>query len=114
MLVLSRHKDEAVMVGDNIKLIVVDIRGDKVRLGIDAPQEIPVHRQEVYDAIIREHGKIPKKDSVQISRGEDFEFCSKEVATQHYDFNYEEWVDIDHDKASRFDCRLYRRKVTVK
>lgn len=53
MLVLSRHKDETIVIGDNIKITVVDIRGDKVRLGIEAPQDIPVHRQEVYDAIKR-------------------------------------------------------------
>ena len=57
MLVLSRHKDEVIMLGDDIVLTVVDIRGDKVRLGIDAPQEIPVHRKEVYDAIKRENLK---------------------------------------------------------
>ena len=57
MLVLSRHRDESIMIGDNVVITVVDIRGDKVRLGIDAPQEIPVHRQEVYDAIKREHQK---------------------------------------------------------
>ena len=54
MLVLSRHRDESIMIGDNIVITVVDVRGDKVRLGIDAPTEIPVHRQEVYDAIQRE------------------------------------------------------------
>jgi carbon storage regulator len=51
MLVLSRKKDEAIMVGDLVRIIVVDIRGDKVRIGIDAPVEVPVHRQEVWDAI---------------------------------------------------------------
>ena len=54
MLVLSRHRDESIIIGDNIVITIVDIRGDKVRLGIDAPKEIPVHRQEVYDAIQRE------------------------------------------------------------
>ncbi len=54
MLVLSRHRDESIMIGDNIVITVVDVRGDKVRLGIDAPTDIPVHRQEVYDAIQRE------------------------------------------------------------
>ena len=57
MLVLSRHRDESIMIGDNIVLTIVDIRGDKVRLGIEAPQDIPVHRQEVYDAIQRENRK---------------------------------------------------------
>ena len=51
MLVLSRHRDESIMIGDDIVITIVDIRGDKVRLGIDAPQEIPVHRQEVAEAI---------------------------------------------------------------
>ena len=57
MLVLSRHRDESIMIGDNIIITVVDVRGDKVRLGIDAPTDIPVHRQEVYDAIQRERAK---------------------------------------------------------
>lgn len=55
MLVLSRHRDESIMIGDNIVITIVDIRGDKVRLGIAAPQDIPVHRQEVYEAIKREN-----------------------------------------------------------
>jgi carbon storage regulator len=54
MLVLSRHRDESIIIGDNIIVTVVDIRGDKVRLGINAPKEISVHRQEVFDAIKRE------------------------------------------------------------
>lgn len=54
MLVLSRQRDESIIIGDNIVITVVDIRGDKVRLGIAAPTEIPVHRQEVYDAIQKE------------------------------------------------------------
>ena len=57
MLVLSRHRDESIMIGDDVVITIVDIRGDKVRLGIDAPQHIPVHRQEVYDAIKRENAK---------------------------------------------------------
>jgi carbon storage regulator len=55
MLVLSRQRDESIIVGDNVQITVVDIRGDKVRLGIVAPAEIPVHRKEVYDAIQREN-----------------------------------------------------------
>lgn len=54
MLVLSRKKDEKIIIGDNITLMVIDIRGDKVRLGIDAPKDVAVHRQEVYEAIQRE------------------------------------------------------------
>lgn len=47
MLVLSRKKNESIIINDNIKIVIVEIRGDKVRLGIDAPKEIPVHREEV-------------------------------------------------------------------
>lgn len=55
MLVLSRQKDETIMIGDDVEITVVDIRGDKVRLGIKAPPHIPVHRKEVYEAIKREN-----------------------------------------------------------
>jgi len=55
MLVLSRKKNESIVIADNIIVTVVDIRGDKVRLGIAAPESVPVHRQEVYDAIKREN-----------------------------------------------------------
>jgi len=56
MLVLSRKQDEIIRIGDSISVMVVDIRGDKVRLGVVAPPEVPVHRQEVYDAIYKEQG----------------------------------------------------------
>jgi carbon storage regulator len=61
MLVLSRKKDEKIIIGDNITVMVIEIRGDKVRLGIEAPKEVTVHRQEVYDAIKREQDE--KRDS---------------------------------------------------
>ena len=48
MLVLSRQRDETIMIGDDIQVTVVDVRGDKVRLGISAPTHIPVHRKEIY------------------------------------------------------------------
>ena len=54
MLVLSRERDETIKIGDDIEVTIVDIRGDKVRLGITAPREISVHRKEVYEAIQRE------------------------------------------------------------
>ena len=65
MLVLSRQRDESIIIGDNIVITIVDIRGDKVRLGINAPTEIPVHRREVYEAIQRENvraGRLEPKD----------------------------------------------------
>jgi len=55
MLVLSRQRDQSIIIGDNVVITVVDVRGDKVKLGIEAPKEIPVHRQEVYEAIQREN-----------------------------------------------------------
>lgn len=54
MLVLSRQKDESIIIGDDVEITVVDVRGDKVRLGINAPREISVHRKEIYQAIQRE------------------------------------------------------------
>ncbi len=56
MLVLSRKKDESIVVNNDIVITVVEIRGDKVRLGIVAPKEVPVHREEVFEAI---HGHRP-------------------------------------------------------
>ena len=59
MLVLSRKKDEQVVIADDVVITVVEIRGDKVRLGIDAPKDVPVHRREVYEAVKRE-GNVRK------------------------------------------------------
>jgi len=70
MLVLSRQRDESIMIGDNIVVTIVDIRGDKVRLGINAPTEIPVHRQEIYEAIQRENlraSRVEPKDTRGLS-----------------------------------------------
>ena len=60
MLVLSRQRDETIMIGDDVEITIVDIRGDKVRLGITAPRHIQVHRKEVYDAIKRENEQAAK------------------------------------------------------
>ncbi len=57
MLVLSRQRDETIMIGDDIEITIVDIRGDKVRLGINAPRTVQVHRKEVYEAIQRENAE---------------------------------------------------------
>ena len=72
MLVLSRQRDETIMIGDDIEITVVDIRGDKVRLGITAPNTIPVHRKEVYEAIQRENreaAKIRMEDISNLPKG---------------------------------------------
>ena len=63
MLFLSRQRDESIVIGDKVVVTIVDIRGDKVRLGIQAPGEIPVHRQEVYEAIQRENRKTGQLQS---------------------------------------------------
>jgi carbon storage regulator len=72
MLVLSRQRDETIMIGDDIEITVVDIRGDKVRLGITAPNTIPVHRKEVYEAIQRENreaAKVRMEDMSNLPKG---------------------------------------------
>lgn len=60
MLVLSRQRDEKIRIGHDIEVAIVDIRGDKVRIGVTAPKSVTVHRQEIYDAIQR--GKPEKKE----------------------------------------------------
>ena len=72
MLVLSRKKNESIVINDDITIVVVEIRGDKVRLGVEAPKEVPVHRREVYDAI-----KRAEKDS--IAEGSDLNQTASEV-----------------------------------
>ncbi len=57
MLVLSRRRDESIVIGENIQIAVVDIRGDKVRIGIDAPTAVCVHRKELREAIERENAE---------------------------------------------------------
>lgn len=63
MLVLSRKKNESIVINDDISIVVVEIRGDKVRLGIEAPRDVPVHRREIYDAIINAQNAATSGDS---------------------------------------------------
>ena len=65
MLVLSRHKDERIMIGDDVVITIVDVKGDKVRVGIEAPSSIPVHRLELYQAIQREAKRQKDDDDAQ-------------------------------------------------
>jgi carbon storage regulator len=67
MLVLSRKKNESIVINNDIVVTVVEIRGDKVRLGIVAPKEVPVHRQEVYDAIHGKDGATPSPPTVVVN-----------------------------------------------
>ncbi len=64
MLVLSRKKNESIVINDDVKIVVVEIRGDKVRLGIEAPKEVPVHRNEVYEAIRQSSDEQANNDGV--------------------------------------------------
>ena len=59
MLVLSRKVDEQIMIGENIRITVVDIKGDKVRLGFEAPLDVPIHRREIFE-VIRQVGRMPQ------------------------------------------------------
>jgi carbon storage regulator len=68
MLVLSRKKNESIIINDDITIVVVEIRGDKVRLGVEAPKEVPVHRNEVYEAIRR--NQKPESDEQTIAQSD--------------------------------------------
>ena len=82
MLVLSRHRDEAIMIGDDVEIVVVDVRGDKVRLGVNAPPRVAVHRKEIYESIRQENaqaaslrgalGRVPGVPSLAEQRSPDF------------------------------------------
>ena len=61
MLILTRKRNERIMIGDSIEVVIVDIRGEQVQLGINAPRDVPVHRREVYEAIVRENGRVLPK-----------------------------------------------------
>ena len=64
MLVLSRKKNESIVINDNITIVVVEIRGDKVRLGIEAPKDVPVHRKEIFDAI--QASQMPQHENSEV------------------------------------------------
>ncbi len=70
MLVLSRQKDESIMIGDNVEITIVDVRGDKVRLGITAPKDVAVHRREVFDAIQAEKLAAKNGETIQKEKNE--------------------------------------------
>lgn len=60
MLVLTRRINESIVINDNVSVLVVEVRGDRVRLGIEAPKDVAVHRKEVYDVIRESHSGKPK------------------------------------------------------
>ncbi len=71
MLVLSRKKNESIIINNEITIVVVEIRGDKVRLGVEAPREVPVHRREVFDAIQRNSEEQVAERSPETERSEE-------------------------------------------
>ena len=72
MLVLSRVKEEAIMIGDDIEIMVLEVKGDKVKLGVRAPREVSVHRREVYLAIKRENIEAAGIDAGELARMTEF------------------------------------------
>jgi len=83
MLVLSRQRDESIMIGDDVEITIVDVRGDKVRLGITAPKQIPVHRREIYDAIQREKAQKAGDDAPTTDSKDQADSPSTEEAKEH-------------------------------
>ena len=84
MLVLSRQRDESIKIGDDIEITIVDIRGEKVRLGINAPAHIPVHRKEVYEAIQRENAESAQQDGQAPAKVESLATRKNEVQHTHH------------------------------
>ena len=83
MLVLSRQRDESIMIGDDVEIVIVDVRGDKVRLGITAPKQIPVHRREIYDAIQREKAQKAAGEAPAAESKDQTDTSGKEESTEH-------------------------------
>jgi len=88
MLVLSRTKNQLITIGNDVTVVVVDIRAGKVRLGIEAPKDVPVHRQEVFEAIVRETGNPPATTNgdldIEIDELLSYAACSKLTNTPEY------------------------------
>jgi carbon storage regulator len=68
MLVLSRKRDESIMIGENVEVTVVDVRGDVVKLGVRAPRSVAVHRKEVFESIQRENIAAAKASQTELAR----------------------------------------------
>lgn len=66
MLVLTRKKDQSIIIGDSIKIVVVDVRGDQVKLGIQAPNDVSIHRQEVYEDIQAENRRAALSRKIEV------------------------------------------------
>ena len=95
MLVLQRRIEESIVIGDNIVITVVEVRGDKVRFGITAPREVPVHRQEVYDAIEREKMKDIEGEVANILSVFDFRTDGIEVSERNIKFMIHRGLSVE-------------------
>lgn len=86
MLVLSRQIDQTIIIGDDIEITIVAIRGDKVRIGINAPFEVPVHRKEVYDAIKRETNAAAdvRAEDIQVRRNKSGSDISSQLPQENH------------------------------
>ena len=82
MLVLSRKKNESIVINENIVITVVEVRGDKVRLGIQAPREVPIHRSEVYEALSKLSGEKLADDEASSSKKSAIEKSVSEESTR--------------------------------
>lgn len=117
MLVLSRKRNEGIHINNDIRIVVVDIRGDKVRLGVDAPTDVAVHRDEVYEAIQREQGADAAKSESLLER---IEKDGAKAVPQWLEFMARTYQALDdNDGRSRFMTALnipHRKllKATVK
>ena len=98
MLVLSRKKNESIVINNDITIVVVEIRGDKVRLGVEAPREVPVHRREVYEAIQRN-----QRDDVEVESTEN----ESEEEEENEDNNDNDYND-DNDNNNEEKYILYQ------
>ncbi|MBU1487334.1 carbon storage regulator CsrA [bacterium] len=68
MLVLARKRDQSIVIGDDVEVIIVDVHGDQVKLGITAPRHIPVHRKEIYEEIQRENIRAAQSKAVELPK----------------------------------------------
>ncbi|MBT4166383.1 carbon storage regulator [archaeon] len=123
MLVLSRKKNESIVLGPNgeVVLTLVELRGDKARLGIDAPKELPVHRREVYDAITRNcldpQGKETKKQTYDLFQSqlekEDYQAASKTISENPALINETSYLPILYTATYEEVCKLNKGLIKL-
>lgn len=112
MLVISRKLNESIVIGDDIVVSIVDIRGDKVRLGIQAPMHVPVYRREIFDAI-RGYPRRPWYWPDELSGDEERDFLQA-IDANPYDFDlllvYADWLEERGDER----CDMIRNRIAMR